>query len=115
MEDINSIIRGLEKKNRELTALTDQYIDYAEKRAQSERNYNIAMAQKTLAYKIEGHPATLISTLVKGDKVVADLKFELDVSDGMYKATRERMNDVRAAIDSYRSILAWKRAEFERG
>ena len=91
-----------------------KHLKLAEKRAEAERDHHIAVAKATLVLKNSGHSITLIRDLVKGDTTVARLKYELDIAEGILKACIESMKDIRAAIDSYRSIISWKKAEFER-
>lgn len=113
-QNINGLINGMESKNLLLQAKTEEYLGLTEKRAEAERNYHIAVAKKTLIFKDAGHSITLIRDLVKGDDIVAELKYTLDISEGILRACIESMKDIRTAIDSYRSILSWKKAEFER-
>jgi hypothetical protein len=104
-------IDGLEKKNRALTVKNDELSDLSEKKAQLERDYNILMATTVLRLKAEGNTATLVPTLAKGDRVVADAKYRLDVADGVYRACLESIKDIRSHIDTYRSLLTWLREE----
>ena len=105
------IMNGMAAKNRMLTQKNEEYLTLVEKRAQAERAYNIALAHKTIELKTEGNSITLINTLVKGDRVVADLKYTLDVAYGIEKACLESIKDIRTQVDTYRSLLTWLRAE----
>ncbi|OEU68437.1 MAG: hypothetical protein BBJ57_02410 [Desulfobacterales bacterium PC51MH44] len=107
------IMAGLSEKNRMLSAKNDEYIELIEKRAQAERLYNIAVAEKTIALKLDGNPATLIDKLVKGDKTVSKLKYEFDVCQGVEKACLNVIHNLRSAIDTYRSLLSWLKAELQ--
>jgi len=107
------IINGLAAKNRLLTAKNDEYIELAEKKAQAERDYNIEVRTKTLMCRSDGDPVTVISTLVKGDQVVAKLKFDLDVATAVERACLESIKDLRSQIDTYRSLLSWLKAELQ--
>lgn len=108
------IMDGLAEKNRLLTAKNDEYITLVEKRAQAERAYNLSVARVTLEHKAEGQSITLIDKLVKGDKTVADLKYELDVAEGVEKACVQSIKALMGAIDTYRSLLSWQKAEYLR-
>ena len=110
----DNIMNGMQEKNRLLTAKTDEYIILSERAAQANRDYNTALAKKMLELRIDSQPTTLIPVLAKGDKAVSELKYQLDVAEGIVNACRESIKDIRSAIDSYRSILTWKRAEYER-
>ena len=109
------IIVGLEEKNRLLSQKNTEYAAIAEKRAQAERDYKMMVREQTLRHKSDGHPATLIPTLVSGHRSVADLKFELDVATETQKACLESIKDTRSQIETYRSLLTWLRAEMTGG
>lgn len=104
-------LKGLDQKNRELSVKNSEYQELNDKRAKAEYAYSIALARKMLELKAEGQPTTLIPKLVAGDKIVAQLKLEMDVADGVCRACRESMRNLHAMIMSYQSTLAWLRAE----
>ncbi len=113
--DPNAIMNGMAEKNRLLSAKNDEYTTLSEKFAAAKRDYHIAAADKVIELKKESHPVTIINDLVKGDKQVAELRYKKDVAEGVMKACKESMADIRAALDSYRSILTWLRSEKENG
>ena len=108
------IIDGMADKNRMLTQKNDEYIELSEKRAENERSFSKAFARKMIELKIEGQSVTLIEKIAKGDDVVADMKYALDVSEGVCKACLNSIKAVTTQIDSYRSLLAWQKAELLR-
>ena len=108
------IIDGMAEKNRMLTQKNDEYIDLNEKRASAERSFSIALSKKMLMLKIDGQSVTLIDKVAKGDEMVADLKYALDVSEGVCKACLNSIKALTIQIDSYRSLLAWQKAEMLR-
>ena len=110
----DEIMRGMAEKNRMLTQKNGEYSGLVEKRAQAERAYNVQVAMVTIGLKTEGHPVTLIPTLTKGNKVIADLKYTFDVAVGVERACLESIKDIRSQIDSYRSLLTWLREELHR-
>lgn len=95
---------------RNLTVKTNEYkglcLDYAAK----ERDYSIAFEARATALRVEGMPVTIIERMVKGDKVVAGLRYQRDVSKGILKACESAMNNIRVVIQLYQSIL---RSEME--
>lgn len=105
------LITGVQEKNRLLSLKNDEYAILIEERASSERAYNIAVAEKTIALKIEGNSIGLIDKLVRGDKTIAQLKYQLDVAEGVEKACLQAIKNLRSAIDTYRSLLSWLKAE----
>ena len=104
------IMDGLIKKNHELDAKTKEYADLIEECAECERVYHIALAKKALAMKADGESVTFISSYVKGDKTIADLRFDYHVAEAKTKACLQAIKDIRVMIDSYRSLLAWEKA-----
>ena len=102
---------GMQQKNLMLSSKNEEYVLLAEKRAIAERLYHVAHAAATLNLKSEGYSIGLIATLAKGDKVASELKFKYDVACAVEKACLESMKDIRVAIDTYRSLLAWEKQE----
>jgi len=107
------IMQGMAAKNRELTMKNGELVDLTEKAARLKRDYLIGMATKITTLKLDSEKVTLIPSLAKGDKNVAELQYLWDVSEGVLLSCRERIKDIRSQIDSYRSLLTWLRAEME--
>ena len=107
------IINGLEEKNRQLTMKNDELADLYQKQAEAERNFNIEYALKVTRLRIDGEPVTLAKELAKGDKVIAELFYKMRIAEGVLNACREKIKDIRSAIDTYRSLLSWLKAELE--
>jgi len=106
-----SYITGMMDKNRLLTAKNEELLKLSEKKAATERDYKVALAKEIIELKAD-YPVTLIPKLA--ERNVAELKYKYDVADGVYRACLESIKDIRGAIDSYRSILAWAKAEMLR-
>ena len=60
--------------------------------ANAERNYKKALRQKALELRDGGMPVTLIDKVIYGEEEVANLRFERDVSEAVYKANQESIN-----------------------
>ena len=108
-----TIMNGLREKNQELSMKNDEFVRLNDKMAKAEMEYNIAYAEKLLTLKMGGETATLTPALAKGDKAVAKLQYAYIGSQGAFNACRERIKDLRSAIDTYRSLLTWLRTEME--
>lgn len=106
-------MNGMRDKNQELSLKNDELKNLSEKYAQAERSYNITLAAVITNLKISGETATLAPTLAKGDKVVADLRMKMLIAEGVLNACRESIKNHRGALDTYRSLLTWMRAEME--
>jgi len=107
------IISGMTAKNRELQTLNDQLLDLSEEKAQKERTFKVLRAKKFMELKANKESVTLIPKLAEGDEEVAKAEFEFKVAEGMFNIVREKIKDVRTAIDTYRSVLTWKREEYK--
>jgi len=107
------IMQGLASKNRMLTQKNDEYLNLAEKRAQTERAYKVVYAQKLLDLKSHGTPITIAKDLASGDVNVSKAKFNYEVAMAVEKACLENIKDLRSQIDTYRSLLSWLKAELQ--
>ena len=104
IDDLNSNLILLSRKN-------DEYATLVEERSANEREYNIAVARKTMELRGKGEPIGLVDKLVKGDSLCAQLKYEYEVSVGVEKACLQSIKNLRSAIDTHRSLLSWLKSE----
>ena len=108
-------IKGMQHKNRMLTAKNQEYAELHEKYCAAKRDYQVALAQKITMLKLDGIPVSIINKLAEGDRAVAELGYKMNVADGVVKACRESMGTLSSQIDTYRSVLTWLREEMTRG
>jgi hypothetical protein len=106
------IMDGMAEKNRMLTQKNEELMVLSEKRAQAEREYSTALANEYLKLKASGFSVTLIDKVARGN--TASIKYELDIAEAVMNACKESIKDIRTQIDSYRSLLAWQKAELLR-
>lgn len=66
--------------------------------AKAKMDYGIATAQMMLKERDKGTPVTIMSDLCKGDKYVAQKRFERDVAEVTYKAALEAINNYKLQI-----------------
>ncbi len=57
--------------------------------AMAEESYRVALAKRIVELREEGHPATLTADLARGDALVAKLRVNRDVHDGVYEAMKQ--------------------------
>ena len=72
--------------------------------AEAEREYRIAKTKAILNLREKGYPTTLIPELVKGLKDVADLDFQRNIAEVVYKANQEAINVYKKKSDDLRII-----------
>lgn len=80
--------------------------------AEAERDYRIALAEKMLLLRDQGQPATLVSDLARGDKTVAQKRFDRDCAEVVYDSAKEAINVYKKKIDVLREQIEreWSRA-----
>lgn len=84
-EEIMLIERQL---NEALSTFRENGIKYCE----AERNYQMAKSKEIMRLKSEGYPITLIPQVVKGIEEIANLDFERNKWEVVYKANQESLN-----------------------
>ena len=84
-EEIITIDRQL---NDALSTFRQNGIKYCE----AEREYQMAKSKEIMRLKSEGYPITLIPQIVKGLENVAELDFNRNVCEVVYKANQEAIN-----------------------
>ena len=106
------IVRAIQDDLILLEHKTKEFESLITKKAEAEMSYNVEFGKQLLLNKSE-HPATLLIKIVSGMHSVAQLKFKLDVADGVMKACNESIRNLRTSIDAGRSILSQKKAEMQ--
>lgn len=66
--------------------------------AEAERKYKIALRQKALILRDADMAVGMINLTVYGEQDVADLRYERDVAEAVYKANMEAINATKLAI-----------------
>lgn len=64
----------------------------ARDKASAEAKYQKAKAETALKLKAEGHPATMIQMILKGDRRVNNALFARDCAEAEYEATVHELN-----------------------
>ena len=62
------------------------------KKAETERDYRVALAKKIIALRALGTPVTIINDLARGDEEVATLRLKRDVAESEYWTSQEVIN-----------------------
>ena len=110
--DPQSLMNGMVHKNNELSLKIDELTDLAENMAQAERDFNVAYARKLLELKTDGNAITTAKDLAKGDSAVADLLFKFRVAEAVHNACKKRIDALGTGIDTYRSLLSFRKQEY---
>ena len=80
--------------------------------AEAEQAYRVKLAEKILLLREDKYPATLIGDLARGDREVAQLKFERDCAEVVYDNAKEAVNVFKRQIDVLREQIEreWSKA-----
>jgi len=106
-------MQGMSDKLTVLSSKNDEFCRLSEQKAQAEYTLNVAIADKVMTLKADGTPATLINSIVKGDKLIAQYKMNYDNATVIAKACEKSMRILEAGIDVDRSQLSWLKAEMQ--
>ena len=106
IEKIENSIKALELSNSEL-----QTIGLEKSKADS--NYKIAYKKELMKEKLNNTPIGIIKEIVSGKEDIAELKLKKDIAEVSYNTCLSSIANIRIQIETYRSILAWLRAEYE--
>lgn len=66
--------------------------------AEAEREYRVALAKDMLIKRDKKVPVTIINDLSRGDETVAELKFERDTLEVLYKSANEKILTTKLEI-----------------
>ena len=80
--------------------------------AEAERKYRVKLAERILMLRENKVPATLIGDVARGEKEIAQLKFERDCAQVVYDNAKEAVNVFKRQIDVLREQIdrEWKNA-----
>lgn len=85
----------------------DKGVDYivskAKEYAKAEKEYRIALSKEIVKLKTDGMSVTLIGDVARGN--VADLKFNRDLAEQTYKASRDMLQALSNELSAMQSIL----------
>jgi hypothetical protein len=78
----------------------------AQKKAETEREYRIALGQEKFKLKEDGLPITLIDDIAKAN--TAALKFERDLAEDTFKAAIESLRALQAELSGLQTISKYQ-------
>ena len=108
------IEQGMIKTNIKLQNAIEEIPDLVNKKAEAERDYEIALSHKILELKTQGNPITIIPKIASGDKVVCELKFKYNLATELLKIQYVKLKSFEVAINSYQSMHALRRIEYQK-
>ncbi|MEC5422105.1 hypothetical protein QGM71_01180 [Virgibacillus sp. C22-A2] len=87
---------------------TREIYKLAEKKAETEEYFRIALAKEKFILKDQGMAITLIDDLARGKEDIARLKRDRDLAEDMFKAAIESLRALQAELSGLQSILRFQ-------
>jgi hypothetical protein len=95
------LMKLYERMNKAITEINR----IAKHKAESEKNYRLALSQQYLKLKFDGVSVTLIPDIAKG--MLADLLFERDSSEAQFTAVRESISTMQTQASVLQTVLKY--------
>ena len=78
----------------------DLALEYDTQKAELDEQYEIALAEKMFALRLNGQPVSMVEKLAKGDSEVAHIKYLASVAEANARANKENINLKKKMFDS---------------
>ena len=112
--DPHKLMNEMVGLGQKLALKSGEYADLCKDFAAKERDYNIELTIEMVRLKgTENLAATACEKRAKGDRRIAGLRYDRDVSKGIMKACEVAMQNIRTVLNAHQSILAWERKTAE--
>lgn len=95
---MNDLVNEIGDKTRLLDAAIAQIGKRGQAYAEAEREYKIALATSILEERDNGMPVTIVETVCKGKREIANLRCKRDCAEAVYKAALEAVNSYKLQI-----------------
>lgn len=101
--ELSVITNEIHESGQRLEKGSKELFNLAKRKAETEKEYRIALAKEILRLKDEGKPATLIPDLARGN--TAELKYERDLAETLWTSARDSLDAIKAQQMGLQSIL----------
>lgn len=106
VDKLNLANLALQNGNQELKKLSVEM-------AEAKRIYAIALNKEILKLRADRVPVTVILQIAKGEETVANLRFAKDVAESSYFVCRDIIDNLKAEIETLRSLLSYMKLEYQ--
>lgn len=103
--EVVQTVQQLRKATDRLSDSTKEVFRLAKARAETERDYRMALSKEIATLRAEGVQATLIPDLARGN--VSQLKFERDLAMEVHRSAMSSIGALQVEIQSWQSILKY--------
>ena len=101
--EYTSITKEMQDTIQSIRKCMNQLWKQSIKKAESERDYRVALQKEILTLKAEGMATTLIPDIARG--AAADLKFTRDTDEALYNTTKDSLRALQATLNAYQTIV----------
>ena len=103
MLDMVDVKKEIFEGSKRLDDASREIFKLAKKSAEAERDYRVALAKELIELKSSGMAVGMLQDVARGN--VAELKFERDLAEEMYKAGRDSLRAIQSQLSALQSIL----------
>ena len=93
-----NLVQELFNKTSMLTPTIKRLANEGERLAKAERDYKIKLRQEALKLRADGMAIGMIDKTIYGIPEIANLRFERDLADTLYKTALEYLNTLKLEI-----------------
>ena len=104
--ELHKLTHELHQSSKRLSQGANEIFNSAKEKAEAEQKYRVALAKEIMRLKEEKMPATLINDVARGN--CADLKYERDLAEVKWQASREALNSLQAQVSALQTILKYQ-------
>ena len=98
MTDGMDLMLELQGKISSLDRALHAYGERGRAYAQAEHDYKVALAEQITVERANGLPVTIIGDVCRGNRKIAKLRLERDISRAVYDSAREAINTYKLQI-----------------
>lgn len=101
--ELIKVVDQLNQSTSRLSKATKEVFKLARERAETEREYRLALSQEIMKLRAQGEPATLIADVARGN--VAELKFKRDMAMELHRSAMQSISALEVEVQAWQSIL----------
>lgn len=105
----------IEKAMEDYLKCVEEYKKYNKDYAVKERKYRVLLSQRLTELRAAGEKVTHLADIARGQKDIADLRFDRDIAEGLKKSAEEGINYYKIKIRVLNAQLEreWGASKFQ--
>jgi len=101
--ELIKVVDHLNQSTSRLSKATKEVFKLAKDRAETEREYRLALSQEMFRLRDEGLPATMIPDLARGN--ISKLKYDRDLAMELHRSAMRSISALEVEVQAWQSIL----------